>query len=117
VSVSAVWGSAANDVWLGTELGELYHYDGSTISAFDRETFALPIVAIHGTGADDVFALSEHQLAHFDGRRWSSVAVPGDYVMRDVWAHPERVFVVGFDGFDPLAFVPTIVRTTSWTAE
>lgn len=82
-----VWGSSARDVWAvggvsASSTGVIWHYDGSSwrsVEAPDglgaRETF----FKVWGNSARDVWIVGTNSVTlHWDGARWSSVAVPTD---------------------------------------
>jgi hypothetical protein len=75
---SAVWGSARDDIWAGTEQGGIFHYDGSVWSERGRlggETcdHMLAINGIWGDGSQVYFS-TPTQLARFRGDRLESLA-------------------------------------------
>ena len=80
-----VWGASANDVWAvggvpSSNTGVIWHYDGTAWRAVDapeglgaRETF----FKVWGTAANDVWIVGTNSVTlHWDGARWSNVAVP-----------------------------------------
>jgi hypothetical protein len=75
---SAVWGSARDDIWAGTEQGGIFHYDGSAWSERGRlggETcdHTVPINGIWGDGGQVYFSTAT-QLARFRDDRLESLA-------------------------------------------
>ncbi|WP_431286624.1 hypothetical protein [Roseateles chitinivorans] len=79
-NVTAIWGSADDDVHVGTFGGHLYRWDGRSwtqVRDGDGSSYQT-IRAISGHGRDDVFAVGARDtLLHFDGSAWTSLAVPG----------------------------------------
>lgn len=99
-SLSSVWGSSPNDVYIvgGAELGTIVHFDGT---AWER--LAIPevplLVWVHGTGPDDIWAVGVGGGAlHFDGTTWARVETG---VTGDLWGvfarAPDDIWVVGGD--------------------
>ena len=80
----AVWVSGARSARLGGELPELLSLPGDS---------AQRLVSVHGTGADDIFAVSERgDLIHFDGQGWGRVR--GDFTgATRVFATESDVFI------------------------
>jgi hypothetical protein len=97
--VYSVWGSSATDVWMATgyyRYGEnayanLYHFDGK---AWAREAHLWEyspygrIISLSGTGPNDVWALGEARVLHWDGVAWTTQAagLPDMYGSWHVWA-------------------------------
>jgi hypothetical protein len=88
-NLAAVWGSAANDVWIASAGEKLLHYDGSSftsleVAASDLETQPGSWERITGTSADDIWLFGGYGWGgynaggfrrvarHFDGRTWSA---------------------------------------------
>lgn len=103
-SLSGVWGSGPNDVFVvgGTNSGgEIYHYDGSTWSPMEVPDVPL-LVWVYGFGPDDVYAVGvAGGMVHYDGSGWSVVDTG---TTDDLWGvfgfGPGEVWVVGGDPFD-----------------
>jgi hypothetical protein len=75
---SAVWGSARDDIWAGTEQGGIFHYDGSVWTERGRMggvtcDHVLAINGIWGNGTDVYFS-TPTQLARYRGDRLESLA-------------------------------------------
>ncbi len=79
-NVSMMWGSADDDVHVGTNGGHLYHWNGKKWQQ-TREgdgTAEQTILDIKGHGPDNVFAIGTRDLLlHFDGRKWRELPTPG----------------------------------------
>jgi hypothetical protein len=60
-----VWGTSRNDVYIAA--GDILHYDGHAWkNVFPKGSYGL----IGGSGPDDVVAISEFAVGHFDGAIW-----------------------------------------------
>jgi len=78
--VNRVWGTAANDVWIGNSNGEIHRFNG-TVWALEH-TITGDIQSIHGTAGNDVWAVSSSygpfvptgEITHYNGTTWSSPA-------------------------------------------
>ncbi len=78
----AVWGSSANAVWAVGEGGTAVFYNGTQwqVRPVPSQATGAFMVAIHGSAANDVYALAQKALIHYDGNAWSFVAnLPGQY--------------------------------------
>jgi hypothetical protein len=77
-NITALWGTADDDVYAGTYGGHIYHWDGAVWT----QVYEGPgrgersIRAFAGT-REDVYAIGAMQtLLHFDGTRWQALSVP-----------------------------------------
>jgi hypothetical protein len=75
--LTAIWGTAADDVWAVGAGGAIVHLDGKTWSVVPSPTTS-DITSIWGFAADDIWASTRSEDAlHFDGTAWSvSQVVP-----------------------------------------
>jgi hypothetical protein len=134
-SFYAVWASGPSDVWVGGDGNggaALVHWDGQTWStdySVNGMGQALPIYAIGGSAAGDVWLLgSTGNTFHWDGTGWTlgrnaDAQAPNDflpaYVLRSVWsAGPHDSWAVGDDG----VLLRSVAGSTadsapSWTSE
>lgn len=79
-NITAIWGSADDDVHAGTHGGHLYHWNGRawTQTRDGDGTGYQTIRAVRGHSPDDVFAVGARDtLLHFDGTGWRHLPVPG----------------------------------------
>lgn len=73
VGLTAVWGSAADDVWVVGSDGAILHFDGEAIEPV-ASTTTRSLHAIAGTGPDDIWAAGdEGTTLHWDGIRFEFV--------------------------------------------
>lgn len=102
--VDALWGSGPGDLWAAGR--DLAHHDGVSWSVVEAD---VDLVAIDGSGADDVWALGAGGLRHFDGTVWTVVDVGAadtlselhiDALGRVVVAGVDDVLRGGLDGFE-----------------
>ena len=121
IDVMGVYAASDNDVWAvgrlqqSGEITALKHWDGTGWTFYGRQTgggwtsgagntIALgPYTGIWGTSANDIWAAGSSgaaSLIHYDGTRWSDVALPGlpaDATLVDVWsACPTDVWLSGW---------------------
>jgi hypothetical protein len=75
----SVWGSASNDVWIAA-FDTMLHWDGSAWASWTQDhdggvLATSAIRAIHGTSANDVWAVGNAAF-HWDGQTWSQASLP-----------------------------------------
>jgi hypothetical protein len=76
------WASGKNDVFVGGEYGRVFHFNGtqwSTMNSGAKEW----IRGLSGTAPDNVFAVADDGVMHYDGSAWSKISDTG---ARAVWA-------------------------------
>jgi len=85
--LSAVWGSADDDVWVVGDHGMTLHYDGTQWSAIPSGT-SVRLYGVHGSGPDDAWAVGEEgAVLHWDGVEWSPQLEPDDTLtLLGIWA-------------------------------
>ncbi|MGN8084009.1 WD40/YVTN/BNR-like repeat-containing protein [Variovorax atrisoli] len=79
-NITAMWGSADDDVHVGVHGGHLYHWNGKqwTQTRDGDGTADQTIRTIRGHAADDVYAVGAvGTLLHYDGQRWRNLPIPG----------------------------------------
>ncbi len=84
-----VWASGPFDVWVVGAASTLLHYDGQwrVVSPPAQLPLAQRVQAIGGAAANDVWALADDRVMHFDGVRWSVSPPSGPILVgADVWA-------------------------------
>ncbi len=69
--LTAVWGSASNDVWAVGINGLIEHWDGTQWVSVPSGT-GHNLVAVSGTASDDVWAAGAKVMLHWDGSSWSN---------------------------------------------
>ncbi|MCB9555160.1 MAG: hypothetical protein H6707_03580 [Deltaproteobacteria bacterium] len=86
-TLGAVWMRDSADVWAGGR-NTLVRYDGSKWSPYSQPHANTHYLAIHGTAADDVWAVgTSGKIAHFDGNGWQlSTQSHTSQDLRDVFA-------------------------------
>lgn len=71
---TSVWGSGPDDVYV-VGLFDVAHWDGSTFSTVELDTFG-SAESVFGFAQDDVWLASgSEQLAHFDGSAWEEIEI------------------------------------------
>ena len=109
---TAIWGSSAADVFIGSENGKIHHFDGAAWSFQTRLSYQ-EIRGIWGSGPADVFAAGAgnypfNNIWHHDGTDWMVMTAIADVTFSSLWgssgdnilagAYPGRVF--RYDGSD-----------------
>ena len=96
-NILTAWAFAANDIWIGTEGSELYHYDGSqwSLKASLPPGRGVTVVRLWGK---DGHLLSNQLFAEWDGSQLHNLlpAEAGPISFTDVWGNsPTEVFATG----------------------
>ena len=126
--VSSIWGTAANDVWVAADnsavepwqKGMILHGTGAdptslVWTAVDSQA-AVPLTAIWGSSADDVWAVGESGTIRHLGAgavRWEIVPSPTTAHLRRLWGTgPKDIWAVGDRGtilhYDGTAWKPSL---------
>jgi len=92
LSLRAIWGADADELWVTSASPALLHLRGGT---WTKEETGAPgaLLAVAGSAADDVWAVGERGvIMHWDGRRWSAARGPEGRgaTLRGVWAGSRR---------------------------
>jgi hypothetical protein len=108
VTLNAVWGTAANDVWAagadegcgcgGFGGGVLYHYDGSEWAAVEDapDLAGMPLFAGWSSGPGDVWVAGFGVVLHYDGSGWTQEGVgSGEPLYGITGTSATNVFTVG----------------------
>ncbi len=82
-----VFGTSAEDVWVAGEEGALARFDGRGWRAFPAPS-AAPLRGLHGNGPNNVWAVGQHTILHFDGTAWVEVLREPEETLLDVWVSP-----------------------------
>jgi hypothetical protein len=92
-----LWGTAADDVWVGTGAGDAMHWDGTSWTRIPTPSSAFGgLAAIWGSAKNDVWAAGGYGgLLHWDGAQWSVSTMSGQYTALAVHA-PNDVWAVGY---------------------
>lgn len=90
----AVWGSGAQDLWVGGELGILLRYDGTRWTEHSPPS-ALDITDLWGRATDDIWAVQGQRALRYDGRRWTPVDTGHALALAGVCGVGERRWLVG----------------------
>ncbi len=85
---TCIWGSSPNDIWLGTAVSELWHYNGSSWSKFKTLTQAgyndVIIQSLCGNSVNDIYAsgmangIDDYKgiILHYNGIDWDFISIP-----------------------------------------
>lgn len=82
-----IWGAAADDIWavgLSGSSGVLLHYNGSSWST--SQTVGANLWAVHGSGANDVWATGTGIAMHYTGSWTTITPAPSTRTIGSVWA-------------------------------
>jgi hypothetical protein len=93
-----LWGSAPDDLFVRTGVGEIQHFDGMTWTVMDLPPIpGLQILDIWGFGPDDVYAVGWWgTILHYDGVEWTQMDSGTDLHIWDIWGpDPSTVYAVG----------------------
>jgi hypothetical protein len=95
--LSAVWGSADDDVWIVGDEGTALHYDGAGWSATASGIADVRLHGVHGSGPDDVWAVGgEGIVLHWDGIEWSERHRDEKATLLGIWAGvPGSAWAIG----------------------
>lgn len=92
----AVWGSSADDFWLGGDSPTLFHVSGGTVCPV-AHGLAPRVRAIAGSGPSDVWAVTNTGVAaHHDGKTWKPEPLEATSILAfsptDAWATGKSLF-------------------------
>jgi hypothetical protein len=101
-----LWGSATDDVWVGTDSGDVEHWDGTTWTSASTPASTMGgLGAISGSGKNDVWAAGGYGgVLHWDGTSWSVSTLSGQFLALaarapdDVWAVGYQSAILHWDG-------------------
>ena len=101
VNLSAVWGSAGNDVFAVTDAGEILHYNGT--QWISTNTVAGALSGIWGTSGTDIFAAGGSggagAMLHYDGISWSPMTTGAtNWFLAVSGFAGNDVFATGYNG-------------------
>lgn len=127
-NVTALWGSADNDVHAGTYRGVMYRWDGANWTELYDATDA-GVGRMHGLAADNVYAVGyDGLILRWDGVAWQRIAYPGGEsegqvitgvrVMEDeevyMCTKSGRILRGGPDGFEVFCELPLALYGIAW---
>lgn len=95
-----VHGFSPDSVWVSCQRGVTLYWNGTALEHHDTGVF-LPLMGIHGTSADRMFAVgggADGVMLSWDGNRWTEESPPAAPGMIGVWASPDQVYAVGANG-------------------
>ena len=73
----SIWGSSASNVFAVGAGGRILRYNGTSWSPMTSPT-GRTLARVTGSGANDVWAVGDSVLVHFDGTQWTNVPMTGD---------------------------------------
>jgi cysteine-rich repeat protein len=125
----AIWGSAANDIWIGgyNAAQSLAHWNGIAWTVDQVNT--VPVLDLWGSAANDVYAIRDYDgtgtqlyLFHFDGAQWDPVLPAGSTDPQDTFGAglvfgTSATDVYAFDDYDLSAMGPLLHHRvgSAWT--
>lgn len=104
--ILGLWGSASDDVWATSEVGDLLHWDGDRWSTQSTDPGA-SYGAVHGSGRRDAWIvaargptpIAERVMRHWDGRAWTAHAPGTTASLEALWVlAPNDAWAGGEDG-------------------
>lgn len=102
INLLCAWGTSAANVYVGGEVGNIFHYDGSTWTSQTSNTIE-DIRAIWGTSPTNIYAVgSSGLILHSDGTTWTDIS-PGVGVtinqLNAIWgSSASDIFAAGENG-------------------
>ena len=79
--------------------GSFYRFDGDHWSLEADSISEGGVLSIHGTGPQDIHAVGDNLIYHYDGTSWTDLTLPGAFTLYAVWALDEsNAFAVGERG-------------------
>ncbi len=95
-SYRVIWGTSPTDMWAGDGNRLLIHWDGNAWTSRNAGLTSLPSVkAVHGTGPNDVWAVGDDGIFHWNGTNWAVLPGSPQQPISDVWAiSPTAVWAV-----------------------
>lgn len=88
----SVWGFGSKDIWIGSDAGELYHYDGNGWS-LAWSSGNSPIIRLWGSEGV-LFAASWKTFGEWDGNRFVVLDSTTEGSYTDLWGNsPKEVFI------------------------
>jgi len=98
----AIWGAAANDVWMLYDSGLRYHWNGTALTNMPTSQVRY-IGGAWGTAANDVWGFGETVISslyypaidHYDGTTWTRTVLPGSGTVIAFWnSGPNDLYAV-----------------------
>jgi len=111
---TSLWGSASDNIWLGTVYSQLWHYDGVSWTKYTDLKYPgytdVVIQSIYGTAPNDIYATGMADsfdgyrgvILHFDGSVWEYVNIPDIRVNFSVIKYdlPSKTYLLRGANFD-----------------
>jgi hypothetical protein len=95
--VSALWTSPDGSVFAVGEGAR--KFDGDRWVDLNKQAItAQPPYAVHGSGSNDVWAVGDEMILHYDGHAWAWLSSGFQQRLYGVWTDGRRVFAVGEGG-------------------
>lgn len=132
--LTGIWGSDPTNVWaVGAGGSQFFHFDGKSWKSVpieckkcgdtDEYNNSCVFLKIHGTSADNIWAIGNHAIMHFDGSQWTQeyLKPTGEcsqrYWFRDVVSFDDgSVFIAGhyFNGQDNSRAMAFVKKQSKW---
>ena len=92
----SVWGSSATNVFAVGANGRILRYNGTSWTAMNSPTNR-NLARVAGSGANDVWAVGDSVLVHFDGTQWTNFPLNDDLrsIVTRVPANQQAMFQMG----------------------
>ncbi|MDB4961202.1 MAG: hypothetical protein JWP01_1201 [Myxococcales bacterium] len=98
-----MWGTSADNVWVTTVKGEIFHYNGTapwTLSTVVDPGLTIAANGVWGTSASDVWvAAQDGRVLQRSGTTWTSHALSPGLAIQEIWStSPTDVWAFGTGG-------------------
>lgn len=103
-SINTIWGSSANDIWVGGTNGPnaLQRWNGTS---WTSTSDTLNVLGLWGTSATNVYAVGGKKIQHFNGTSWTELTSNASNPLLSIWGSSATdIWAGGFSG--------TLVRST-----
>lgn len=99
-NVRALWGTAPTNLWAVGEGGAIFHWDGTSWSAFNgASATTTSLAAAWAASATAAWAVGENTLLRWDGTTWTPSTPPTAMALTGIWgSSPSDVWMVGMSG-------------------
>lgn len=91
------WGTGPNQVWVGTDIGSVLYWNGSSWTLQPDTGATVPLYALWGTDSSNVWATGrDGVITKWDGAKWSRQQSGTSEFLLSVWGYDARnVWTVG----------------------
>ncbi len=100
ITLRAIWGSSATDVFIGGDDGTIIHYNGSDWSSPMETGSTKTIRGLWGSSANNVYAVGDQgTFLYYNGSGWAKIANTTSTNFNAIWGNSSsNMYIVGDDG-------------------